>query len=170
MSAPARIRVPRGTLAEPPHVSASTAKNAFGRILDRVAREGRLAITKHDRPCAVLISIEEYRALAGAEQVTLDTLSEEFDALFERMQEPGATAAMQSAFALTPAEFGRAAVTNAARESGHRARSATVSTAAHRAGAAKVSTAKPARRARGSTPASVHGGGTAAKPARRARG
>ncbi len=109
-----RIRPRRDKLADAPQISASVAKNSFGRILDRVAREGRLAITKHDEPCAVLISIEEYRALVGAEEVTLNTLSDEFDALFERMQEPGAAAAMQRAFALTPAQLGRAAVKAAA--------------------------------------------------------
>jgi prevent-host-death family protein len=110
-----RIRPHRGKPADAPQVSASAAKNGFGRMLDRVAREGRLAITKHDEVCAVLISIDEYRALAGAEAATLDTLSGEFDALFERMQKPGAAAAMEKAFALTPARLGRAAVTEAAR-------------------------------------------------------
>jgi prevent-host-death family protein len=104
----------RGKPADPPRISASAAKNGFGRILDRVAREGRLAITKHDEPCAVLISIEEYRALAGAKEVTLNSLADEFDALFERMQAPGVAAAMQKAFALTPAQLGRAAVKSAA--------------------------------------------------------
>jgi len=115
-----RIRPPREKVVGAPQISASVAKNSFGRILDRVAREGRLAITKHDEPCAVLISIDEYRALVGAQAVTLDTLSDEFDALFERMQEPGAAAAMQKAFALTPAQLGRAAVKDAALRAGGR--------------------------------------------------
>jgi antitoxin Phd len=108
-----RIRSERSKAADAPQISASVAKNTFGRVLDRVAREGRLAITKHDEPCAVLISIDEYRALVGAEEVTLNTLSAEFDALFERMQHPGAAAAMQKAFAMTPAELGRVAVKDA---------------------------------------------------------
>jgi antitoxin Phd len=108
------IRSRRGKLVDAPRISASAAKNSFGRVLDRVAKEGRLAITKHDEPCAVLISIEEYRVLVGAQEVTLNTLSDEFDALFERMQKPGAAAAMQKAFALTPAQLGRAAVKDAA--------------------------------------------------------
>lgn len=107
-------RSPRGKLAHAPQISASAAKNSFGRILDRVAKEGRIAITKHDEPRAVLISIEEYRVLAGAAEITLNTLSDEFDALFERMQKPGAAAAMQKAFALTPTQLGRAAIKHAA--------------------------------------------------------
>ena len=108
-----RIRSDRSKLADAPQITASVAKNTFGRVLDRVAREGRLAITKHDEPCAVLISIDEYRALVGAEEMALNTLSAEFDALFERMQEPGAAVAMQRAFAMTPAELGRVAVKDA---------------------------------------------------------
>jgi prevent-host-death family protein len=116
-----RIRPRSGKLADAPQISASVAKNSFGRILDRVAKEGRVAITKHDEPCAVLISIEEYRLLVGAEEVTLNTLSDEFDALFERMQKPGAAAAMQKAFALTPDQLGRAAVKDAAQTATRRA-------------------------------------------------
>ena len=120
-----QVRSRRGELADVPQISASAAKNGFGRVLDRVAREGRLAISKHDEPCAVLISIEEYRSLVSAKEATLKSLSDEFDALFERMQSPGAAAAMQKAFALTPAELGRAAVKSAvARASGKGARRA----------------------------------------------
>lgn len=120
-----RARSRGGEFADASQVSASVAKNGFGRVLDRVAREGRLAITKHDEPCAVLISIEEYRSLVGAKEVTLKSLSDEFDALFERMQEPGAVAAMQKAFTLTPAQLGRAATRSAAgRTSGKGARRA----------------------------------------------
>ena len=108
-----RIRSDRSKPADAPQIPASVAKNTFGRVLDRVAREGRVAITKHDEPCAVLISIDEYRALVGAEEMALNTLSAEFDALFERMQEPGAAVAMQRAFAMTPGELGRAAVKDA---------------------------------------------------------
>lgn len=108
-----RARSRRGELADAPQISASAAKNGFGRVLDRVAREGRLAITKHDEPCAVLISMDEYRSLVGAKEAMLKSLSDEFDALFERMQTPGVVAAMQKAFAMTPAELGRAAARSA---------------------------------------------------------
>src|SRR5947207_15555966 len=94
-----RIRSDRRKPADAPQVTASVAKNSFGRVLDRVAREGRLAITKHDEPCAVLISIDEYRALVGAEEVTPNTLSAAFDALSARLHRPGAAAAPPNAFA-----------------------------------------------------------------------
>lgn len=46
----------------------------------------------------------------------LDTLSSEFDALLARMQVPGAAEAMHTAFAMAPAEMGRAAVQMADRD------------------------------------------------------
>lgn len=119
-------RSSRPSLSGASHVTASAAKNGFGRILDRVAKEGRVAITKHDEPCAVLISIDEYRALVGAEAAALNTLSDEFDALFARMQKPGAAASMQYAFALPPAALGRAAVKQAAEKAPRRRAAAKV--------------------------------------------
>ncbi len=136
-----RIRNRRGELVDAALVSASDAKNGFGRILDRVAREGAIAITKHDEPCAVLISLDEYRGLLAAEGRVLDSLSGEFDALFARMQEPGAAEAMQRAFALDSVQLGQAAV-SAARANAAQSHGGSVK---RNAGAA----AKAKRRARG---------------------
>ena len=49
----------------------------------------------------------------SADEPELNTLSEEFDALLEQMQQPGARAAMQAAFDSSPEELGRAAVEEA---------------------------------------------------------
>ena len=114
MSSAIRIRNPRGELVEPAQVSASDAKNGFGRVLDLVVRDGGVAITRRNEPFAVVIPVETYRKLAGAEAHALDTLTEEFDSLLRGMQVPGAAAAMQKAFDMTPAELGRAAVRQAA--------------------------------------------------------
>jgi prevent-host-death family protein len=97
-------------MVEAAEVSASDAKNSFGRILERVARDGGVTITRRHEPFAVVIPIETYARLAGAEARVLDTLSAEFDALLERMQAPGAAAAMQSAFEMSPEDLGRNAV------------------------------------------------------------
>jgi prevent-host-death family protein len=110
-----RIRNPRGELVEPAHYSATDAKNAFGRILEHVARDGGVAITRRNEPFAVVIPVATYERLAGAEARTLDTLSKEFDALLRTMQKPGAAAAMQAAFDMTPAQLGQAAIRQAAR-------------------------------------------------------
>lgn len=103
MGATTVMRNHRGDLVESPTYSASEAKNAFGRILDAVARTGVVTITRHDEPRAVLLSMEEYRSLVGSRQTNLDTLSAEFDSMLAHMQGPDARRAMQSAFD-TPAD------------------------------------------------------------------
>ena len=113
MSKPIAQRNPPTSPADATKVSASDAKNGFGSILDRVVRGDTVAITRHDRPVAMLISIEAYRALKPPPDAALQTLAAEFDAMYARMQQPGAAEAMQKAFAMTPAELGRAAVTQA---------------------------------------------------------
>ena len=62
------------------------------------------------KPQAVLISLDEYRALTHADEQSLGALTGEFDAMFERMQAPGAAAAMQKAFDTPPAKLGALAV------------------------------------------------------------
>ena len=91
-------------------VSATHAKNQFGRILERVIQGGRVVITKHDSPKAVVISMEEFRALSNAPRVEIETLTDEFDRLLARMQTPAARAGMKAAFHATPNELGRAAL------------------------------------------------------------
>jgi prevent-host-death family protein len=91
-------------------ISATDAKNEFGRLLEKVIQGGKVVITKHDAPKAVLISIDEFDALACANQAKLDTLSGEFDALLDRMQTPAALAGMQAAFTASPKQLGKAAL------------------------------------------------------------
>ena len=96
-------------------VSASEAKNSFGRILDSVARTGMVAITRHAQPRAVLLSMDEYRALTEGSGSVLESLTNEFDAMLDRMNAPGQREAMQKAFDTPPAELGRVAVKGARR-------------------------------------------------------
>lgn len=103
------IRNARGELVEPAQISSSDAKNGFGRILERVTKEGGVAITLRNEPRFIVISVETYQRLARAESRALDTLSDEFDTLLDRMQAPAASAAMERAFSMTPAELGHAA-------------------------------------------------------------
>ena len=71
---------------------------------------GAVVITKHDAPKAVLISVENFNALAGASETRLDTLNSEFDALLARMQTPSARRGMKTAFAAPERRLGQAAV------------------------------------------------------------
>jgi prevent-host-death family protein len=104
-----RIRNARGELVEPAKVSSSDAKNRFGKILERVTEEGGVAITLRNEAKFVVISVETYQRLARADARSLNTLADEFDALLDRMQEPGQRKAMERAFNMTPVELGRVA-------------------------------------------------------------
>lgn len=116
MATAIRFRNHRGDVVEAPSFSATDAKNAFGRILETVARAGCVTITRHDEPKAVLLSLEEYQALVGAQHNALDTLTGEFDAMLTRMQAPDAAASMQSAFDMPAHDLGRNAVERARRQ------------------------------------------------------
>ena len=97
--------------------TATEAKNAFGRVLEKALRGETVVITRHDAPKAVLISIEQFRALKHAPQLQLDTLSGEFDELLARMQSARSRIAMKAAFGALPRQLGKAAVA-AARKHG----------------------------------------------------
>lgn len=97
-------------------VTATQAQNEFGRILDAVAQDRVVVITRHNTPRAVMMSIEKFDALTGAETAMLDTLTAEFDALLERMQTPEVRAATRRAFDASPDELRQAAM-DAARDS-----------------------------------------------------
>lgn len=91
-------------------VTATEAKNEFARILETVMLGAVVIITKHDTPKAVVMSMDEFDALSRAGETRLDTLSEEFDALLDRMQTPRARRAMKRAFGASPKHLGRAAL------------------------------------------------------------
>lgn len=52
------------------HITASTAKNKFGEMLDKARREP-VIIERHARPNAVLMAYEEYQYLKGLEEALL---------------------------------------------------------------------------------------------------
>jgi antitoxin Phd len=105
----------RGETVPVSSFSATDAKNGFGRVLETASAQGMVAITKHDETKAVLLSLDEYRALVAARSNPLDTLSAEFDGLLAGMQTPRARAGMRAAFDASPAELGKAAVHRAPR-------------------------------------------------------
>jgi prevent-host-death family protein len=113
----AAFRNHRGEWLDPSSITASDAKNEFARVLDMVVQGRVVVITKHDVPKAVLVSVEDFNALAQATESKLDTLSGAFDALLARMQTPKARAGMKAAFAASPKQLGKAAIA-AARKRG----------------------------------------------------
>lgn len=94
----------------PVTVPATEAKNEFGRMLETVIQGGRIVITKHDAPKAVLISIDEFNELTNAPTAGLEALSRDFDDLLASMQMPAARAGMKAAFRASPKQLGNAAV------------------------------------------------------------
>ena len=90
-------------------MSATDAKNAFGQVLDTVERKGVVAITRHNRPRAVVLSMEEYLALTQGVAAALAALEGEFDGMLEAMNAPGQRAAMHAAFESTPVALGKVA-------------------------------------------------------------
>jgi len=119
---PARAPLPafrnrRGERVEASAFTATDAKKQFARVLEMVLQGGAVVITRHDAPKAILLSVDEFNALAKTTDSTLDALSAEFDALVARMQTPRARAGMTAAFGASPKALGRAAVA-AARKRG----------------------------------------------------
>ena len=93
--------------------TATEAKHEFGRVLEQAIHGETVVITKHDSPRAVLMSIDQFKALQDAPRLKLNTLSNEFDALLERMQTPAARRGMSAAFDASSKRLGRAAVASA---------------------------------------------------------
>lgn len=78
------------------HMSLADVKNRLSEVVERLEREhGRVVITKHGRPAAVVLSIED---LEGLEE-TLDILSN--PALMRRIKKAEAEAAAGNDEALT---------------------------------------------------------------------
>lgn len=91
-------------------VTATDAKNEFGKVLEKVLRGDVILITRHGNAKAVLMPVEQYTSLTSASVARLDDLHREFDAMLEHMQTPTARAAMERAFHASPKQLGRAAV------------------------------------------------------------
>ena len=106
----AAFRNRRGERVEATPVTATDAKNEFGRVLETVIQGGVVVITKHDAPKAVLIPVDEFNALSRGTEATLDALSGKFDALLARMQTPKARVGMKAAFHASPKQLGKAAL------------------------------------------------------------
>ena len=96
--------------AEKASYTATEAKNEFGRLLEQAIQGTTVLITKHDSPRAVLISIDHFQALQVAPQAKLNTLTEQFDTLLERMQSPKARRGMAAAFGANNKQLGKVAV------------------------------------------------------------
>ena len=104
-----------GALADMATVPATELKNEIGAVFDRLRECGAVAVTRHNRPQAVLVSVEGYCELQRARRSSLDSLEREFDQLLAGMQGKPARLASASAFAASPDQLADAAVDLSAR-------------------------------------------------------
>lgn len=93
-----------------PAVSATQLVSGMQKVTSAVMAHGAVVVTRHDEPAMVLMSIDRYLALEQAAEPDLDALTRQFDDVFARMQGDQAAQAMEDAFAMSPAELGKAAV------------------------------------------------------------
>lgn len=100
----------RGELVDMQAVPATRLKNELASVLEQAIRDGVVAITKHDAPRAVLLSMEEFESMVEARTQRLDDLGAQFDGLLAGMQTAAARKGMQAAFDAAPEALGRAAV------------------------------------------------------------
>jgi antitoxin Phd len=101
---------PAPRIQELPTVTATELKNATADVFEQVAAKQAVAITRHEKPRAVLLSVEQYEALTGQRPDWLQQLHEEYRGMLDRMQGPEQRAAADRAFNATPKELGEAAL------------------------------------------------------------
>jgi prevent-host-death family protein len=116
---------PRGfspRIQELPTITATELKHSTADVLDQVIGGKAVAVTRHDKPRAVLISVEQYQELTGGDGDWLARLHEEYRGMLDRMQAPEQKAAALRAFNATPEELGKAAVAAAMKSQNTKAR------------------------------------------------
>ncbi|MEX2606531.1 MAG: type II toxin-antitoxin system Phd/YefM family antitoxin [Kiritimatiellia bacterium] len=104
------------SVREMPSVTATALKNSTADILDQVTTRGVVAITRHNKPRAVLIPIGMYEQLTGGEISWLAELQAEYRGVLEDMQDPKQKEGADRAFNATSEELGKAAVAAALRK------------------------------------------------------
>ena len=102
--------IPAPRVQELPTITATELKNATADVFEQVATKQAVAITRHEKPRAVLLSVEQYEALTGHRPEWLETLHEEYRGMLERMQGPEQRAGAEKLFRATPEELGQAAL------------------------------------------------------------
>lgn len=95
---------------ELPVVTATELKNSTAEVIEQMAARRAVAITRHDKPRAVLLSIEEYESLTRQEPEYFSGLMQTYRGMLDRMQGPEQRAAADKLFQATPDELGSAAV------------------------------------------------------------
>ena len=102
-------------LQDMPVVTATQLKTSTSDVFDLLAKDQAVVIHRHEKPRAVLVSVERYESLVGKESDLLADLMDEYKSMLVDMQSPEQKAAAIRAFNATPEELGEAAVRGAQR-------------------------------------------------------
>ena len=109
MAQPLRYRNARGELVTLDTIPAEELKNTPGAVLEQAAKGRAVVVTRRSAPRAVILSVEDFQALARDRSPELAELEDRFDALVASMQTKESRAGVAALFLATPGELGRAA-------------------------------------------------------------
>ncbi len=104
---------------ELPTITATVLKNSTADVLDQLAPDQAVAITRHNKPRAVLLTVDHYDALMAGQTKWLAELHEEYRGMLAKMQTREQKAAALRLFRATPEELGAAAVREAQNNAVH---------------------------------------------------
>ena len=105
-----RYRNARGEMVTVESIPAEELKNTPGAVLEQAARGRAVVVTRRSSPRAVILSIEDFQALARDRSPDLAALEGRFDELVAAMQTRESKTGVAALFRATPSELGRAAV------------------------------------------------------------
>lgn len=99
------VTMKRDAISALPKTPASDVKKLGWRgVMRDVQKSGRIVVTNHDAPEAVILSTGEYEAIIqaldkarGRDQATLEALRERFDERLQGLKAPGAAAKLLAA-------------------------------------------------------------------------
>jgi hypothetical protein len=66
-------------------------------VEDEVRRKGALILTRYNKPCMVLVTLERFAEMESRNRVDMTGLEAEFETKFAKMQQPSAAEAMGKA-------------------------------------------------------------------------
>ncbi len=121
MAQPLRYRNARGELVTVENILAEELKNAPGTVLDKAASGRAIVVTRRSTPRAVILSIEDFQALARDRSPDLGDLEGRFDQLVASMQTKESRAGVAALFRASSDDLGRAAVAAARKPRARRA-------------------------------------------------
>lgn len=93
----------------PKTVSAAELRSDSREILDEVPEIGSIAITRHGKTQAVLVSVATYAGFVSGVRSPLTSLSQEFEGLLKQMRSPKSVAGALSLFEASPEQLGKSA-------------------------------------------------------------